>query len=148
MNKLKKETTAIQHKLQIERKKHKNDRRSEQLLLQERYENLMHAAERDRVALETQMTALSTDNHRLKSLVAIAQEKEQHMSRELLQQQQQQQQQHIRNTMEAVAVAGHRKQQTAETAAFAAVEQQNRVLLQQNQVLQEQLQVRMWKSKR
>jgi hypothetical protein len=77
MKKLQKETNDIHSKLKHERKQNRNDRRSEQLLLQERYENLLLAAERDRTSLESKLNELLENNTILtKKMAAMSKEME------------------------------------------------------------------------
>ena len=120
MKKLKKETTDIQNALKIERTQHRNDRRSEQLLLQERYENLMQAAEKDRIALETKLEAYAKENQYLKNtIVTLSQDKKRIM----------------------LEIKEKNKATTSSTASNDEASQQNRVLLQENQRLQEEVAV-------
>ena len=76
MDKMKRDTNEMTKQLEGERRRHLHDRRSEQLLLQERYEKLMKAAEKDRTTLEQRLDEINNENVRLRSALITATEKE------------------------------------------------------------------------
>ena len=76
MDKMKRDTNEMTKQLEGERRRHLHDRRSEQLLLQERYEKLMKAAEKDRMTLEQRLDEINNENVRLRSALITATEKE------------------------------------------------------------------------
>ena len=69
MDHMKRESEKIQQKMNMERQKHLSDRRSEQLLLQERYENLMEAAESDRRHLEKKLDVLEREKEQMSEML-------------------------------------------------------------------------------
>ena len=69
MDHMKRESEKIQQKMNLERQKHLSDRRSEQLLLQERYENLMEAAESDRRHLEKKLDVLEREKEQMSEML-------------------------------------------------------------------------------